>query len=83
MSDRRQSTQRTAGRDKFRDVDQRLQRIETHIRSLQTGRASAGQVQLLDNGNVSMTVVLIGTGPGRQVIFKNLLTGSTSILSLP
>lgn len=83
MSDRRRQTANTAGRDAFREIHQRLDRIERQQRSLQTGLVSNGVVQLIGNGAIKMTVVKTGVEDGRQVIFENVVTGSTAVLDLP
>lgn len=78
MSDRRLSDSQNRARDWQRNIEERLNRLEN-------GGAIAGNIGLASKitvGTVQIEVVDLGGG-SVDLVFTNLVTGSTSTVALP
>jgi len=84
MSDRRTSDSDNIARDWMRRVEDRLDRLENGgaiagVVSFDTGIELGGELTL---GGVRIDITDTGGG-SREVVFTNLVTGSTSTIPLP
>lgn len=78
MSDRRLPSSKDAGVSLLRDLLDRVERLEKGSNLL--GLVSFGPA--IRVGDVLITIVN-GVGNDRKVQFKNVITGSTSVIDLP
>ncbi len=82
MSFRKVPVPQTRARDQLRDIEDRLAKLERG--GATAGQASFGPSIIIGGAALAVSVVVADTGGGgKTVTFKNLATGSTSVINLP